>query len=114
MIVGGAVSGKRRYAASLGYGPEQMADAVLDGRPVVLHAERLAAEAENLDALAEQLAGKAVVTCREAGSGVIPAAREKRLEREAIGRLSILLARRAETVVRMVCGIPTAIKGELP
>ena len=37
-----------------------------------------------------------------------------RADREAAGRLSCLLAARADAVVRVFCGIPTVIKGELP
>ena len=36
-----------------------------------------------------------------------------RLGREAAGRLCVLLAKDAEAVVRMVCGIPTIIKGQI-
>ena len=52
--------------------------------------------------------------CCEVGSGVIPNSREDRVFREATGRLCVRLAQRAEAVVRVVAGIPTAIKGELP
>ena len=40
-----------------------------------------------------------------------PAERERR---EAAGRLSCLLAERAETVVRVCCGLPQLLKGEWP
>jgi len=36
-----------------------------------------------------------------------------RSAREAAGRLCVALAERADTVVRVVCGIPTALKGEI-
>ena len=73
LIVGGEGSGKRSFAQTLGFAPEEMV-----------------------------------------GSGVIPIDYETRLGREAVGRLCVRLAQRAECVVRMVCGIPTVIKGELP
>ncbi len=115
LITGGEGSGKRSFARTLGYAGADMADGVLDARPVVYHAERLAAEKDRPpEELADDLARKEVVICTEVGSGVIPLEREQRLAREAAGRLSVLLAQRAETVVRMVCGIPAAIKGELP
>ena len=50
LIVGGEGSGKRSYAETLGYAPEQMADAALDARPVVSHVEKMGFPA------AEQLA----------------------------------------------------------
>ncbi len=114
LIVGGEASGKRSFARTLGFRDGDMADGTLDGRPVVFHAERLAARGRAPEELADLLARKEVVICTEVGSGVIPADREQRLAREAAGRLSILLAQRAEAVVRMVCGVPTAIKGALP
>ena len=64
--------------------------------------------------LLEPLCEKRAVLCCEVGSGVIPIDYETRLGREAVGRLCVRLAQRAECVVRMVCGIPTVIKGELP
>lgn len=115
LIVGGEGSGKRSFAETLGYAPEQMADGVLDARPVIYHVEKLVfADAEHAPELLEPLCEKAVVICCEVGSGVIPMEYETRLAREATGRLCVRLAQRAECVVRMVCGIPTVLKGELP
>ena len=114
LVVGGEGSGKRTFVRSLGYRPEDMADACLDSRPVIFHTERLAfADPDGVDALYEALLDKEVVICCEVGSGVIPVDRAVRLGRESTGRLCVLLAQRADTVVRMVCGIPTAIKGTL-
>ena len=42
---------------------------------------------------------------------MIPLQKEDRLYREAVGRLCILLAKEAEQVIRLVCGIPQVIKG---
>ena len=38
---------------------------------------------------------------------------KERKNREAAGRLAILLAKKADTVVRVICGIGKVIKGEL-
>ena len=114
LIVGGEGSGKRSYAAALGYRQEDMADACLDERPVVFHVEKMAfARPDGTEELYRALLEKEVVICNEVGSGVIPIDRGERLGREAAGRLCILLARKADAVVRMVCGIPAVIKGEL-
>ena len=111
LIIGGEASGKRTYAEGLGYSREQMADAVLDDCPVLFHLERLVAEDwEHAEELLEPLLKKEVVICNEVGSGVIPANRPDRKAREATGRLCILLAREADSVVRMVCGIPMVLK----
>ena len=44
---------------------------------------------------------------------VVPLDAQERAWREAVGRMSCELASQAETVVRMVCGIPVVLKGEL-
>lgn len=115
LIVGGEGAGKRTFAESLGFMRAEIADAVLDGRPVVCHVEQMVfRDAAAAPKLLEPLSKKAVVICNEVGSGVIPVSYETRLAREAVGRLTILLAQRATCVVRMVCGVPSVIKGELP
>lgn len=115
LIVGGEGSGKRSFAKTLGFASGQMADGVLDERPVVYHVEKMVfADVQNAPALYEPLCEKQLVLCCEVGSGVIPAEYETRLAREAVGRLCVRLAAHADCVVRMVCGIPTVIKGELP
>ena len=114
LIVGGEGSGKRSCAESLGYAREDMADGVLDGQWAVYHVERMIAEdPEGAPSLLDALAQKEIVICCEVGSGIIPAEYRQRRIREATGRLCVLLAQRADAVVRMVCGIPTVIKGEL-
>ena len=115
LIIGGEASGKRSFARSLGYTDAEMADGVLDARPVVYHVEQMvASDYEAAPGLLEPLCEKEVVICNEVGSGVIPIDYRVRLTREATGRLCVHLAQRAETVVRMVSGIPTVIKGEKP
>ena len=64
--------------------------------------------------LAEELARYEVVIATEVGGGVVPVDREERAAREAAGRLACLLARRADAVVRVFCGIPVVLKGKLP
>ena len=80
----------------------------------VLDAQDLAAGAEDLDALAERLAQKDVVIAVEVGAGVVPLDPEVRRARERAGRLACLLAKRADAVVRLCCGLPELLKGELP
>jgi adenosylcobinamide kinase/adenosylcobinamide-phosphate guanylyltransferase len=118
-IVGGAAAGKHAYVSSLGYDESQMADGVIDDSPVLLNLQdALAADPvqarDNIDSIVGRLQDKSVITCDEMGSGVIPLERGDRVLREAVGRIANELARNADTVVRVVCGIPVAIKGELP
>ena len=65
---------------------------------------------EKLRNLADRLSQKEVVIATETGCGVIPLDPRERRNREAAGRLSCLLAERAETVVRVCCGIPQVLK----
>ena len=114
LVIGGEGSGKRSFVRGLGYADKDMADAVMDERPVIFHLEQLVARApEGADELAERLLEKDIVICDEVGSGVIPVERAEMVARESTGRLCILLAKHAEAVVRMVCGIPAVIKGTL-
>ena len=126
LITGAAASGKRTYAKSLGYAAEDMLDAGAEGlgvqaiaqdaRPVVFDVQNAvlaackAGEEFDLEAFADVLAAKDVVIACEVGSGVIPADAAYTKAREQAGRLAILLGQRAESVVRMVCGIPTMLK----
>ena len=64
--------------------------------------------------LAEELSRKEIVTASEAGCGVIPVDDGERAWREAAGRLSCLLAARADVVIRVCCGLPEVLKGDLP
>ena len=112
LILGGAASGKRTYLESLGYGPEDIADGVLDDRKALYGLEKLVAEdPEGAEGLLPVLLRKEAVACCEVGSGIVPVRFEQRQAREATGRLCIQLAARAEKVIRMVAGIPTIIKG---
>ena len=112
LIIGGAASGKLSYVRSLGYSDEQLADAVLDNRPVLYNLQDLVASSpETAASLLEPLLAKEVVVCDEVGSGVIPGVKAEREAREITGRLCNQLARHAETVVRCVAGIPIQLKG---
>ena len=57
---------------------------------------------------------EAVVLTDDIGSGIVPVDREERLWREECGICMRLLAAHAGTVIRVVCGIPQVLKGELP
>ena len=106
LVIGGKASGKRTYARSLGYADETMA---FDAHELVA----LSVDAKTeVPRLVQELAGKAVVTCAEVGSGVVPLAKEERAWRDAVGALVRELAVRADAVVRMTCGIPVVLRDE--
>ena len=71
-------------------------------------------ESENLalelEKLADELALKEVVIATEIGGGIVPVDPLERRKREAAGMLSRLLAQRADTVIRVSCGLPQVLK----
>jgi adenosylcobinamide kinase/adenosylcobinamide-phosphate guanylyltransferase len=111
-VIGGLASGKRDYVKNTyGYSDGELADAVLDDRPVLYNLQALvAARPNDADALLPALLEKEVVICNEVGSGVVPIDKAERTARESTGRLCVALAERAGKVVRIFCGIPTVIK----
>ena len=80
----------------------------------IAEVQELAAKAENLEKLAEELSAYDIVIATDVGGGVVPMEAGQRAAREAAGRLACLLAAQADCVVQMFCGIPTVLKGELP
>ena len=108
-IFGPLYSGKRTFAASL-LGCDM--DAL--SRRAVWDVQELAARSDNLDALADELSRYDAVIATETGGGVIPADAAERRARENAGRLNCLLAERATAVIRVFCGLPLVIKGQLP
>ena len=119
LIVGAESSGKRELARSLGYADDDIADSKWDDKPVLCHLESMIfqavyADEYDKDLWLERLRGKAVIICNEVGSGVVPMEKKQRAAREETGRICTRLAAEAETVVRMVCGIPMVLKGSLP
>ena len=115
LILGAVGAGKREFARSLGYTDSEMSRDVSFDAPVITDLEETVRSApDRAEALLQPLLEKELVLCCEVGSGVIPLAREDRIFRETTGRLCVKLAKEAESVVRMVAGIPVCIKGELP
>ena len=105
-VTGPLFSGKREYIQNaLHLSPEEFA------ARAVWDAERLAADAPDLEKLAEKLAAREIVIASELGGGVVPVDPAERAAREAAGRLACLLSRRAERVVRVFCGLPLELKG---
>lgn len=52
----------------------------------------------------------AVIVANEVGAGVVPLAAEDRAFREAVGRALCVIAQKADSVTRCVCGIGVRIK----
>lgn len=124
LIVGGACQGKREYAKNA-YGLKEteillwneereeascIADLHLRVRACL---EKGLTQQGVLEKLLPFCRGK-IVLCDDIFCGVVPLDAMERQWREVTGRLLCLLAQEADTVIRMQCGLPQAIKGELP
>lgn len=66
-----------------------------------------------LDAL-DRCAGPVIVVTNEVGWGIVPGDALSRAFRDEQGRLNQHLAQRAGLVVAVLCGLPLALKGQLP
>lgn len=104
LVVGGSNQGKYTFAKSLSE------DVVRD-----LHIQiRMCMErGEDPWMLAEQVRAshpQGVITMAELGCGLIPTDAFDRDYRETVGRISCELAKRADAVYRVCCGIPVQIK----
>ena len=63
-----------------------------------------------LGSIAKEYAKADVVLMTEVGSGLVPVDPDERAAREAAGRLSCLLAKEADEVYRVLCGIAKRLK----
>ena len=108
-VTGPAYSGKQEYICKILDLSEEkfMKKGIRD-------AEKLVCEEEDVNVIADRLLSYEIVIMTETGGGIIPADKKERINREKAGRLACLLAKRADTVIRVVCGLPQVLKGELP
>ncbi len=107
-VTGPLYAGKESYIRrALGWDEAQFrARAVRDVQELV--------PCDDLAALADRLAARELVIATELGGGVVPTDAVTRRKREQAGRLACLLAARADTVIRVCCGLPQLLKGEWP
>lgn len=124
LIVGGACQGKREYAQKafglnereiLPWNEEREAASCIADLHLRVRAclEKGLTQQEVLEKLLPFCQGK-IVLCDDIFCGVVPLDALERQWREVTGRLLCLLAQEADSVIRMQCGLPQAIKGELP
>ena len=76
---------------------------------------RLIAEGVDPVAFTEKLCEQnkdVVIIMDEIGCGIVPAEKADRIRREAVGRCGCIIAGKCDTVIHMVCGIPSYLKGE--
>ena len=106
-VTGPMFSGKKTYMKSALH----LSDEELAERAVWNVEELVSEKAVTLEALADELASKEIVIADEIGCGLVPLDASEREKRERAGRLACMLAERADTVIRVVCGCPQILKG---
>ena len=107
LYVGGVCQGQEEMARSENPGCEVFADFHETIRSTVLQ------DGQEPREFAQRFCEKqpdAVVVANEVGAGVVPMNREDRAFREAVGRALGVIAQKAESVTRCVCGIGVRIK----
>jgi len=72
--------------------------------------EKVTAEISELIECIDQTDARFIIVSNEVGLGLVPANKLGRFYRDILGRANQLLARRADEVYLMVCGLPVAIK----
>ena len=108
-IFGAYASGKREIAAKV-----LQCDTASLPAHCMWDVQDLVSAGTDPEALANDLMHHAVVIATETGMGVVPVAEDVRRIREKQGELNRLLAARADTVIRVFCGIPVVLKGTVP
>jgi adenosyl cobinamide kinase/adenosyl cobinamide phosphate guanylyltransferase len=127
LVIGGKYQGKLEYVLKAG---NLSIDSVSDGsscsfenaleKPVLnnLHLlvkRLLEAEKDPSEFIFASLQKEDSVTiiCDEIGCGIVPTDQNDRLLREATGRILCEIAKAAQKVIRVQCGIPVVIKDEI-
>ena len=125
LIIGGACQGKRAYATEtfslapeeiLPADSEQITESIRCIDALHLRVKTLIETEDNpkeaFDRLA-MLCREKIVICDDILCGIVPLEPAMREWREYTGRLLCLLAKQADCVIRMQCGIAQIIKGSL-
>lgn len=74
-----------------------------------IHLREMFLKDEN--AFIDKLASKDIIIADEIGYGIVPIEKEQRQFRDYYGSICTELAKRADRVIRIVCGIEQLIKG---
>ncbi|WP_394522418.1 bifunctional adenosylcobinamide kinase/adenosylcobinamide-phosphate guanylyltransferase [Lacrimispora sp. JR3] len=127
LIIGGAWQGKLAFAkelaekagiqtAQVAQGRTDRFDAALK-RPIIHdfheYIRRILKEGKSVEefiASIEKENKDAIIISNELGCGIVPMEPKDREWREVSGRSAVLLAKKAEEVYRLVCGIASRIK----
>ena len=107
LIIGGMHQGKLDYALSLGYTMDDVATSLPTTKPILYGLQNLTRSDPSLTAADIP---NCIVICDELGCGVVPLDYEDRAWRERTGRLCNELAKRADRVDRVFCGLAMRLK----
>lgn len=108
LVIGGVFQGKKEFAKELAAQRKMQMVNVFHNQ-----IQKLLEEGEDVEVYIEELLEKnrdMVIVMDEVGAGVVPVERSDREYREAVGRAGQLLAKEAEEVYRVICGIGVRIK----
>ena len=117
LVIGGAGQGKLdALLRNTTYTKADVTCALGEDKPVLygLHDAVRTALAAGMtqEQIGAELMWHAAVICDEVGSGVVPVDRFEREWREVVGRICCEIAKEADAVVRVFCGIPMVLKGD--
>lgn len=115
LVIGGRASGRTAFARLLARALALPDDAVLEAESILpsAAAHYSADEGRAVQAvpLLDKLVQTPIVTCLDAGSGIVPATACQRASAARLADTACILAEAADTVVHMRCGIPVVVKG---
>lgn len=125
LITGGAYQGKTEYVRSrfpeipITDGAVCSFDDAVNAKCINrYHAliQRLHTDGSDPIAWTEQLCTanpECIIILDEIGCGIIPLERDERIRRELTGICGCIIAKHSDAVIRLVCGVPNVIKGDL-
>lgn len=116
LVTGGAGQGKLAWTLSHSGYPAAMASPDITAEAPILTGleewvRETLARGKDPGTLLPVLLRKEYVLCREVGCGIVPVDPLERRWREEVGRLCCVLAKEADGVVQLWCGIPRWLKG---
>lgn len=101
-ITGGKCQGKTEFAKT--FGMKVIADLEKTIKRWILMGEDIEAKTQEL------IDQDCVIVCTEIGCGIVPLEKDDRIYREVTGRVACQIAKQADEVYRLSCGIAQQIK----
>lgn len=111
LIIGGFAQGKLEYAKK-NFNVKEYSDGRIGSENCIYNLQN-AVNAPDFDAkLQDYIESRpdCVIICNETGGGIVPTDEEERVIREKTGRTLCMLAERADSVHRVLCGLGMVIK----